>query len=69
MSNIVTHVTLINYIKKLGANSDHIESFIANITNSEKPQKLVDSANQISQITIIPRGSRRLVGANKLVRP
>ena len=45
------HVRLNNYIQKLGADSEQIESFVANIANSEEPQKLIDTANQIAQIS------------------
>lgn len=47
-------VRLNNYIKKLGAGLEQIETLIANITISKEPQKLIDTANQIAQITIIP---------------
>jgi hypothetical protein len=41
-----------NYIKKLGANEKQIESFISNIANSQEPQKLIDTANRITQLSI-----------------
>jgi hypothetical protein len=47
----VTHVRLSNYTK-LGANFDQIESFIIKVANSQEPQKLVDTANQIAQLSI-----------------
>ena len=60
LSDVVTHVRLINYIKKLGANFDYIESFIANIADSKEPQKLIGSGividkdgNSSKQIDII----------------
>jgi hypothetical protein len=44
-------VRLYNYIKKLGANQDQIESFIANLANSPEPEKLIDVANQVAQLS------------------
>jgi hypothetical protein len=41
-----------NYIKKLDASEEQIESFISNISNSQDPQKLIDTANQIAQLSI-----------------
>jgi hypothetical protein len=38
----------------LGPGLEQIETLIANITISKEPQKLIDTANQIAQITIIP---------------
>lgn len=40
-----------NYIKKLDASEEQIESFISNISNSQDPQKLIDTANQIAQLS------------------
>ena len=37
LSHIATSTRLGNYIQKLGANQDQIESFIANLANSRKP--------------------------------
>jgi len=37
----------------LGASLEQIESFITNIANSQEPQKLIDTANQLTQITTI----------------
>lgn len=44
-------VRLNNCIKKMGADFDQIESFIANIADSEDPQKLIDTTNQIAQLS------------------
>jgi hypothetical protein len=44
-------VRLNYYTKKLGQNFDLIESFITNIDDSQDPQKLVDTANQIAEIS------------------
>jgi hypothetical protein len=44
-------VRLNNYIKKLGANQDQIESFIANLANSPEPEKLIDVANQVAELS------------------
>ena len=51
LSDVVAHVRLNNYIQKSGANSEQMESLITNIANSQEPQKLVDTANQIAQIS------------------
>jgi len=40
-----------NYVQKLGANQDQIETLIANLANSPEPGKLIDVANQIAQIS------------------
>jgi hypothetical protein len=40
-----------NYIQKLGANQDKIEAFLSNLANSPEPEKLIDVANQIAQIS------------------
>jgi len=53
-SGLATNVRLNNYIQKLGANLEQIESFISNIASSQDPQKLIDTANQIAQMTTIP---------------
>ena len=45
-------IRLNNYIQKLGANQDEIESFIANLTHSPEPERLIDVANQIAQISL-----------------
>ena len=42
---------LYNYIKKLGANQDQIESLIANLANFPKPEKLIDVANQVAELS------------------
>ena len=50
LSEIASSTRLGNYIQKLGANQDQIESFIANLANSPEPEKLIDVANQVAQI-------------------
>ena len=45
MSTLACSVRLNNYIQKLGANQDQIESFIANLANSPEPEKLIDVAH------------------------
>jgi len=40
-----------NYIKKLRADPNQIESLIANIASSSEPEKLIDIANQIAQLS------------------
>src|SRR5947209_10647067 len=48
LSRVATSIRLNNYIQKLGANRDQIESFIANLVNSPEPEKLIDVANQVA---------------------
>src|SRR5437870_4834197 len=43
-------VRLYNYIQKLSANQDQIESFIANLANSPEPEKLIDTQQIKSRI-------------------
>ena len=38
-------------IKKLGASEEQIESFISIISDSQDPQKLIDTTNQIVQLS------------------
>ena len=45
-------IRLINYIQKLGANQDEIESFLANLAHSPEPERLIDVADQIAQISM-----------------
>ena len=51
LSDIASSVRLSNYIQKLGANQDQIESFIANLANSPEPEKLIDVANQVAHLS------------------
>jgi hypothetical protein len=51
LSDMAEHVRLNNYIQKSGADLEQIESFIANIAVSEEPQKLIDTANKIAQLS------------------
>lgn len=51
LGRVATTIRLNNYIQKLGANQDQIESFIANLVNSPEPEKLIDVANQIAQLS------------------
>jgi hypothetical protein len=51
LSHIAASIRLSNYIQKLGANQDQIESFIANLANSPEPEKLIDVANQVAQLS------------------
>ena len=44
-------VRVYNYIQKLGANQDQIESFIANLVNSPEPEMLIDVANQVAKLS------------------
>jgi hypothetical protein len=52
--NLIEHawsVRLKNYIQKLGANRDQIESIFANLAKSPEPEKLIDIANQVAQLS------------------
>jgi hypothetical protein len=51
LSELGSSLRLYNYIKKLGANQDQIESLIANLANFPKPEKLIEVANQIAQLS------------------
>jgi hypothetical protein len=51
LSDLACSFRLNNYIKKLGANEDKIESFIVNLANSSEPEKLIDVANQVAQLS------------------
>ena len=51
LSRIASSIRLSNYIQKLGANQDQLESFIANLANSPEPEKLIDVANQVVQFS------------------
>ena len=47
LSDIASYVRLNNYIQKLGANQEQIETFIANLVNTPEPKKLIEVANQV----------------------
>ena len=51
LSELGSSLRLYNYIKKLGANQDQIESLITNLANFSKPEKLIEVANQIAQLS------------------
>jgi hypothetical protein len=51
LSELACSVRLKNYMEKLGANQDQIESFIANLANSPEPEKLIDVANQVAHLS------------------
>jgi hypothetical protein len=51
LSDIASSTRLGNYIQKLGANQDQIESFIANLVNTPEPEKLIDVANQVAYVS------------------
>jgi hypothetical protein len=51
MRELSPFVRLYNYIQKLGANQDQIESFIANLANSPESEKLIDVANQVARLS------------------
>ena len=53
LSELASRFRLYNYIKKLGANEDDIESFIENCmngANSLPPEKIIDVTNQLFDI-------------------
>ena len=49
---LASSVRLNNYVQKLSANQEQIEAFIANLANSPEPERLIDVANQIAQISM-----------------
>jgi hypothetical protein len=51
LSELGSSLRLYNYSKKLGANQDKIESLIANLANLPKPEKLIEVANRIAQLS------------------
>ena len=51
LSHTASSTRLINYIQKLGANQEQIESFIANLADSPEPEKLIDVANQVAELS------------------
>lgn len=51
MSKLAPFVRQYNYIEKLGANQEQIESFIANLANSPEPEKLIDVASQVAHLS------------------
>jgi hypothetical protein len=51
LSDIASSIRLGNFIQKLGANQDQIESFIANLANTPEPEKLIDVANQVAYVS------------------
>jgi hypothetical protein len=51
LSDIASSTRLGNYIQKLGANQDQIESFIANMANSPEPERLIDVTNQVAHLS------------------
>ena len=54
-SEVAANVRLNNYIQKLGANLEQMQLLIANIAKSQQPQKLIDTTNQIAELsTSIP---------------
>src|SRR5690242_18598903 len=51
LSDVAAHVRLNNYIQKSGANLEQTESLISNIAKSQEPQKLIDTAIQVAQLS------------------
>jgi DNA repair exonuclease SbcCD ATPase subunit len=51
LSSLASSLRTNNYVQKLGANQEQIEIFISNLANSPQPEKLIDVANQIAQIS------------------
>jgi len=51
LSHIASSIRQTNYIEKLGANQDQIESFIANLAESPEPEKMIDVADQVAQLS------------------
>jgi hypothetical protein len=44
-------VRLYNYFKKIGTNEDKMESFIVNFASSPEPDKIIDVAHQVAQLS------------------
>jgi hypothetical protein len=51
LNDLACSVRLNNYIKNLGMNEDKMELFIANLVNSPEPEKLIDVANEVAQLS------------------
>jgi hypothetical protein len=51
LSELGSSLRLYNYINKLGANQDKIESLITNLANLPGTEKLIDIANQVAQLS------------------
>jgi hypothetical protein len=51
LSDIASSTRLGNYIQKLGANQEQIETFIANLADPPEPEKLIEVANQVAQLS------------------
>jgi CRISPR/Cas system CMR-associated protein Cmr5 small subunit len=51
LSELGSSLRLYNYIRKLGANQDQIESLITNLANFPGPEKLIEVANRIAQLS------------------
>ena len=52
LSDVASHVRLNNFIKKLGANLDQIESLIGNLLKSDMPpERIADVTNQLFELS------------------
>ncbi len=51
ISELGSSLRLYNYIKKLGANQDRMESLMTNLSHFAKPEKVMDIANQVAQLS------------------
>jgi hypothetical protein len=52
LSDIASNFRLHNFIRKLGASEDQIESFIANVSSSDiPPEKVVEYVNQLFAVS------------------
>jgi len=52
LGKLASSIRINNYTNKLGANLDQIESFIRTLANFPEPERLIDAANQIAQISM-----------------
>jgi hypothetical protein len=52
LGSLASSIRLNKYVQQLGANQDEIETFISNLANSSEPEKLIDVANEIAQISM-----------------
>jgi DNA-binding ferritin-like protein len=51
LNDLARSVRLNNYIKNIGTTEDQIESFIVNLANSPEPEKLIEVANQVTELS------------------
>lgn len=52
LCDVASHSRLLDYIKKLGADEEQIEAYIRNCVNSTQPEKLMEVANQVLEVSM-----------------